>query len=87
MGAADRDPAVFDQPDELDFIREKNPHLAFGRGVHYCLGAPLARLEGAVALRALLERLPGLRLPETSQKLIWRVTPTIRGLVSVRVIW
>ena len=62
-GAAARDPAVFDTPDELDVGRSPNPHLGFGAGVHYCLGAPLARIEVAAALDALLNRLPGL-VPE-----------------------
>ncbi|MGQ0577260.1 MAG: cytochrome P450 [Pseudonocardia sp.] len=62
LGAAARDPAVFDRPDELDLRRRPNPHLGFGAGVHYCLGAPLARLELVAALDALRSRLPGLRL-------------------------
>jgi unspecific monooxygenase len=62
LGAAARDPAVFDRPDELDITRSPNPHLGFGAGVHYCLGAPLARLEVAATLDALRTRLPDLRL-------------------------
>ncbi len=62
LGAAARHPAVFDRPDELDTGRRHNPHLGFGAGVHYCLGAPLARLEVAATLDALRTRLPGLRL-------------------------
>ncbi|MGE3285699.1 MAG: cytochrome P450 [Pseudonocardia sp.] len=61
LGAAARDPTVFDAPDALDLARHPNPHLGFGSGVHYCLGAPLARLEVAVALDALRRQLPGLR--------------------------
>ncbi|MGD9529030.1 cytochrome P450 [Pseudonocardia sp.] len=64
LGAAARDPAVFDSPDSLDLARHPNPHLGFGMGVHYCLGAPLARLEVAAALDALRRRLPGLRRPD-----------------------
>lgn len=60
LGAAARDPLVFDGPDELDVARFPNPHLGYGAGVHYCLGAPLARMEVAAALDALLDRLPGL---------------------------
>jgi cytochrome P450 len=62
LGAAGRDPAVFDRPDELDVGRRRNPHLGFGAGVHYCLGAPLARLEVAATLHALRTRLPDLTL-------------------------
>lgn len=61
LGAAARDPEVFDEPDILDITREKNPHLGFGGGVHYCLGAPLARIEIAAALDALVTQLPTLR--------------------------
>lgn len=62
LGAAAHDAAVFDRPDELDVGRRHNPHLGFGAGVHYCLGAPLARLEVAATLDALRSRLPGLTL-------------------------
>lgn len=62
LGAAAHDAQVFDRPDELDIARHPNPHLGFGAGVHYCLGAPLARLEVAAALDALRTRLPGLHL-------------------------
>jgi cytochrome P450 len=58
--AADRDPAVFAEPDRLDVRRDPNPHLAFGWGIHHCLGAPLARLEGRLALSALFTRFPRL---------------------------
>ena len=62
LGAAARDPAVFSHPDTLDVSRQSNPHLGFGVGIHYCLGAPLARVEVQTALLALTRQLPGLRL-------------------------
>ncbi|MFJ8196855.1 cytochrome P450 [Streptomyces sp. NPDC096152] len=69
---ADRDPAQFPDPDRLDITRESNAHLAFGHGVHYCLGAPLARLEGQIAIGTALRRLPGLRLAVPPGELSWR---------------
>jgi cytochrome P450 len=62
LGAANRDPEVFGDPDRLELARHPNPRVAFGRGIHFCLGAPLARLEAQVAIPALLERCPRLRL-------------------------
>lgn len=64
LGAANRDPRQFTNPDVFDPTRDPNPHIAFGRGVHFCLGAPLARLEGAIVLDVLLDRLPELRVDQ-----------------------
>src|SRR5262245_14286933 len=87
IASANRDETQFDEPERLDLGREKNRHLAFGQGIHYCLGAPLARLEGQIAIRKLLDRIPGLRLavPETS--LQWRPGLNIRGLERLPVAW
>lgn len=62
FGAANRDPAVFDRPDEFDIRREKHRHFGFAFGIHNCIGQQLARLEMATALNALLDELPNLRL-------------------------
>ncbi|HYW24964.1 MAG TPA: cytochrome P450 [Terriglobales bacterium] len=80
LGAANRDPAQFPEPDRLDLTREPSQHFSFGRGIHFCLGAPLARLEGRLAIGSLVSRFPGLRLagePVRSE------TITLRGLRSL----
>jgi cytochrome P450 len=87
LGSADRDPERFADPDTLDFAREDVRHVAFGRGSHYCLGAPLARLETEIALTTLLRRLPGLRLAVPVEELCWRPVPLFRSLASLPVAW
>ena len=82
LAAANRDPDVFADPDRLDVGRDPNPHLAFGRGIHFCLGAPLARLEAQVALPVLLERFPDLRPAGDPEP---RPTWNLRGLARLPV--
>ena len=83
LGSANRDERQFDRPDDLDITREPNRHLAFGQGVHYCVGAPLARLEGQIAINTLLRRFPDLRLAVPPQALRRRPGLGLRGLVSL----
>ncbi|TDC47477.1 cytochrome P450 [Actinomadura sp. KC345] len=86
LGAANRDPAVFEAPDRLDVTRAPKRHVAFGHGPHFCLGAPLARLEGQIAIGALLDRFPGLALAVPPSDLRHHRTGSIvRGLVSLPV--
>ena len=80
LGAANRDPQAFPDPDRLDVGRSAGNHLSFGRGIHYCLGSPLAKLEALVAFEALLPRLGGLRLAEEPR---YRNQVTLRGLESL----
>ena len=85
LGAADRDPERFADPDELDITRADNRHLAFGKGIHHCLGAPLARMEGQIAISTLLDRMPNLRLKDSPDSLSWRPGMVIRGLKGLPV--
>ncbi|MEW9521523.1 cytochrome P450 [Streptomyces tubercidicus] len=85
LAAADRDPARFTEPDVLDLTRRDNQHLGYGHGIHYCLGAPLARLEGQTALATLLTRLPDIRLAAEPDDLRWRGGLIMRGLRSLPV--
>ncbi|MCY4549057.1 MAG: cytochrome P450 [Defluviicoccus sp.] len=81
IGAANRDPDAFDDPDRLDVGRDQGPHLSFGRGIHHCLGAPLARLEGRIALEMLLERFAEIGLATYRPR--FRRTIVLRGLESL----
>ncbi|MFF1448782.1 cytochrome P450 [Streptomyces sp. NPDC058274] len=85
LAAADRDPERFDRPDTLDLSRRDNQHLGYGHGIHYCLGAPLARLEGQSALATLLTRLPDLQLAADPADLRWRGGLIMRGLRTLPV--
>lgn len=79
LASANRDASQFQNPDSLDIGRTPNKHVSFGMGIHYCLGAPLARLEGQIALQALLQRMPKLRLAKPAESLRWRTGFVIRG--------
>ncbi len=83
IGAANRDPERFEAPDDLDLARDPNPHLAFGFATHFCLGAPLARLEAQVAFSALTQRFPDLALLDDAPA--YRENPVLRGIRQLRV--
>ncbi|KPI01836.1 Linalool 8-monooxygenase [Actinobacteria bacterium OK074] len=85
LAAADRDPDRFPDADVLDLSRRDNQHLGYGHGIHYCLGAPLARLEGQAALGTLLTRLPDLQLAVDPAELRWRGGLIMRGLRTLPV--
>ncbi len=85
LGAANRDPSRFADPDTMDFTRDPNPHLAFGVGIHFCLGAPLARLEAPIALRSMLERMPNMKLAVEPDELEWLSATIMRNARSMPV--
>jgi cytochrome P450 len=85
IASADHDPERFADPDALDITRADNKHLAFGKGIHFCLGAPLARMEGQIAIGTLLRRMPELRLADSPESLTWRPGMVLRGLKGLPV--
>jgi cytochrome P450 len=87
LTSANRDSYQFENPDMLDVQRGNNKHIAFGLGIHYCLGAPLARLEGTIALETLFRRFPNLRLSLPASQLQWRSGVLFRGLRQLPLVW
>lgn len=87
LGSANRDPGRFADAEILDLGRGDARHVGFGRGSHYCLGAPLARIETEIALRTLFDRLPALRLAIDADEIAWRPIPLFRSLSSLPVAW
>jgi cytochrome P450 len=85
LGSANHDEAVFNNPEELNIARDLSRHIAFGQGIHFCLGAPLARLEGEIAFATLLQRLPNLRLNAPRNSITWRGSVNLRGLTALPV--
>jgi cytochrome P450 len=85
LSSADRDPSRFATPDQLDLGRDASGHLAFGHGIHYCLGAPLARLEAEIAFGALLDRFGSMELAVPAESLRWRPSTLIHGLETLPV--
>jgi cytochrome P450 PksS len=83
VAAADRDPAQFPSPEVFDITRQPNEHIAFGEGIHFCIGSPLAKLEGSVAISSLLERFPRIRLADTGEPLKYKGSFFLRGLASL----
>jgi cytochrome P450 len=85
--SANRDESVFNDPDELTITRTPNPHIAFGNGPHFCLGAHLARMELQVSLETMLSRLPGLRIAVPESELRWLTGTLMRGLATFPITW
>jgi hypothetical protein len=86
LGAANRDPAEFPDPDRMDVTRERSKPLSFGGGIHFCIGAQLARIEAEVVFSTLLRRLPNITLPERDTPK-WRESFTLRGLTTLPATW
>ncbi len=87
LAAANRDPAALQDASVLDITRASNKHLGFGYGVHYCLGAPLARLEARIAFNTLLQRLPTIELAVPASALSYNESSIVRGIVHLPVRW
>ncbi|MFI6644814.1 cytochrome P450 [Streptomyces sp. NPDC050504] len=87
VASANRDPEVFENPDELDLTREHNPHIGFGHGPHHCLGAQLARMELQSVLSVLVERFPTLDFADGADGVVWKQGMLVRGPKSLRVVW
>jgi cytochrome P450 PksS len=87
IGSANRDEAVFEKPNDLDITRDPNKHLSFGQGIHFCLGAPLARLEAQIAINTLLRRIPDLQLRDSVESLRWSSSLILRGLETLPVVF
>ncbi|KIL72811.1 cytochrome P450 family protein [Bacillus badius] len=85
LNSANHDPLQFENPDLLDITREKSPHLAFGTGIHHCLGAPLARMEGEIAISSLMRRFPAMKLSIDPAELEWRPGMIVRGVKEIPV--
>jgi cytochrome P450 len=87
LAAVNRDPAAFEDPATLDITRKSNKHLGFGYGVHYCLGAPLARLEARIAFNTLLKRLPTIQLAVPTSELQYNNSAIVHGIARLPVRW
>jgi cytochrome P450 len=85
LSAANRNPRQFSEPDTFDITRDPNPHVAFGGGIHHCLGANLARLEGQEAFRAVTQRFSPFSL--ATERLEYQTLLSLRGLMALRVSW
>jgi cytochrome P450 len=83
LAAANRDPAQFENPDRFDITREPRDHVAFGEGIHFCIGAPLARMEGAIAIGAVLEKFPHLRIKDPNAEVTYKGSYFLRGINSL----